>query len=146
MTAWLYKGMKVEESSIPGNAIGFVYKITRVSDGKFYIGKKLLQFKGTKTRVVKLKNGTKKKKKIHTLSKSDWETYWSSSEALKKDISELGEDAFAREILYFCSNKGALSYYELREQMDRRVMEIGNKSYNGIVNARVHKKLVTPVL
>ena len=60
--SWYYKNKLIE--TIPDEYIGFVYLITNTTTGKKYIGKKLAKFSKTTYKVVKLKNGTKKKKKI----------------------------------------------------------------------------------
>jgi hypothetical protein len=147
MNFWIYRDKPVKEiGDFPTAATDFVYKITRIRDGKFYIGKKRLFFSKTSIKTVLLKSGIKRKKKIKSLVPSDWKTYWSSSEELLKDVEKLGLDAFTREILCFCSNKGSSSYYELKYQMDARVLEIGDKSYNGIVNARIHHSHVRKIL
>lgn len=136
---WYYKNEIVEE--LPENIIGFVYLITNNVTGKKYVGKKLAKFTKTKQKTVTLKSGVKKKKKVKTLEDSDWRTYWSSSEELKKDVEVLGEDNFTREILHYCTGKGLLSYMELREQMDRKVLE-SSEYYNGIVQVKIHKSHV----
>lgn len=144
---WYYNNEVIDDDSqFPEKTLGFVYRITRLSDGKFYYGKKLAYFTKTALKTVTLKNGSKKKKKVRTLIPSDWKTYWSSSPELIADVQALGADSFRREILCFCENKGSLSYYELRYQMDARVLEIGDKSYNGIVNIRCHWSHVRPLL
>lgn len=145
MTDWSYKGAPVVDDVIPAGSIGFIYKITRISDGRMYIGKKLLKFSSTSMKTVALKNGTKKKKKVKTLRDSDWKTYWSSSVELVEDVKLLGEESFTREILAFCQNLGSLSYYEARWQMDLRVLERAD-SYNGIVSCRCHHSHVKPIL
>lgn len=143
---WLYNGNIVDdESQFPEGTLGFVYRIVRVSDGKFYYGKKLGWFSKTSIKTVTLKSGVKKRKKVKSLVPSDWKTYWSSSPELVADVGKLGEAAFTREILMFCSNKGSLGYFEARSQMDARVLE-RNDSYNGIINCRVHRTHVKPIL
>lgn len=136
---WVYKNEVVDE--LPNDIIGFVYIITNNVTGKKYIGKKLAKFSKTKQKTVTLKSGEKRKKKIKTLEESDWRTYWSSSDDLKKDVATFGEDKFTREILHYCYGKGVLSYMELREQMDRKVLE-STEYYNGIVQVKIHKSHV----
>jgi hypothetical protein len=126
---------------IPPGSIGFVYIITNLTNNKKYIGKKLFLFSKTTYKVVKLKNGTKKKKKIRSKIDSDWQEYYGSSEALSKDVQEQGAENFKREILYYCSSKSECSYLEAREQFDRRVLE-SDEYYNGHVQVRVHKNHV----
>jgi hypothetical protein len=134
---WYYKGEPVEE--IDEKYTGFVYIITNLVTDKKYIGKKLSKFSKTNVRTIKLKNGTKKKKKIRSKVESDWKTYWSSSKEVIDDVKILGEDKFKREILMFCLSKGTASYFEAKFQMQNEVLEHPDKWYNGIVNCRVHR-------
>ena len=145
MTDWLLEGKPFDESLIPEGALGFIYKITRISDGKAYIGRKLIYFRKTsvKTLYRKLKKGEtgkgeKYKKKTTTLVHSDWREYWGSSERLLADIEKLGVENFMREILCFCYTKGELSYIEARTQMDHRVLENQDQWYNGQIQCRIH--------
>ena len=128
---WIYKNKQFEDSEID-KYIGFVYLITNKTNNRKYVGKKLFWF--TKTRTIK---GKKKREK----SFSDWKMYWSSSEELKGDVKNLGEENFTREILHLCMNKGTMSYLELREQIDRRVLET-NEYYNAFVGGKIHKSHV----
>jgi len=126
---WIYQNKEFTESDIDKN-IGYVYLITNKLNNRQYIGKKLFWF--SKTRTVK---GKKKKEK----ALSDWQTYWSSSEQLKNDVINLGEENFTREILYLCANKGTMSYLEAREQFSRRVLEFPDLWYNGIIQCKIHR-------
>jgi hypothetical protein len=102
-----------------------------------YIGKKLAKFSKTTYKTVKLKNGTKKKKKIRNKIDSDWREYYGSSPELTKDVTSIGPDKFKREILFYCESKAQMSYIEAREQFSRRVLE-SKDYYNGHIQVRVH--------
>jgi hypothetical protein len=113
------------------SALGFVYKITRKSDGKFYIGKKLLFFKTKKKR--------KGKRAVRGLKESDWKSYYGSSNDLKVDVAKLGKAAFTREVIHICQSKFQMSYLELLEQLKYNVMDCKVNTYNGIINVRLRK-------
>ena len=132
---WTYQGVLVE--TLPEDCVGFVYVITNITNNKKYIGKKLAKFSKTTYKTVKLKNGTKKKKKIRSKIDSDWQEYYGSSPNLQKDIDTLGKDKFTREILHYCKSKAATSYIEAREQFERKVLE-SLDYYNNIIQVRVH--------
>lgn len=125
---WLYNGKEVTDEDVM-DYVGFVYSITNIKTGKSYIGKKLLKF--SKTKQVK---GKKKKIKVD----SDWKTYYSSSEALKKDVDELGSENFQREILRLCSSKAECNYWELKYQVERDVL-LSDNFYNSWISARIYK-------
>ena len=133
--SWYYENHIIEE--LPDDCVGFVYLITNTVTGRMYIGKKLAKFAKTTYRVVKLKNGTKKKKKIRGKIDSDWREYYGSSDELLKDIAQLGPENFRREILFYCKSKAETSYIEAREQFSRRVLE-SKDYYNGQISVRVH--------
>jgi hypothetical protein len=132
---WTFQGKTVEE--LPDDCIGFVYMITNTISGRKYIGKKLAKFSKTTLKTVKLKNGTKKKKKIRSKIDSDWRTYYGSSPELTKDVVALGTENFSREILFICKSKAECSYVEAREQFTRKVLE-STDYYNGHIQVRVH--------
>jgi len=133
---WQYQNKVVE--SLPEDCVGFVYLITNKTNDRKYVGKKLAKFSKTTYKTVKLKNGTKKKKKIRGKIESDWLTYYGSSIELNKDVERLGEGSFTREILHFCKSKAECSYIEAREQFSRKVLET-EEYYNGQISVRVHK-------
>ena len=132
---WLYESQTVEQ--LPDDCVGFVYLITNTLTGRKYIGKKLAKFSKITYKVVKLKNGNKKKKKIRSKIDSDWQLYYGSSPELTKDIEKLGIENFSREILYYCKSKSECSYIEAREQFARKVLE-SDDYYNGHIQVRVH--------
>ena len=132
---WYYSGHEITE--LPEDTVGFVYLITNIATGKMYVGKKLAKFAKTTYKVVKLKNGTKKRKKIKSKINSDWQQYYGSSPNLTEDINLQGTHNFRREILYYCRSRSECSYIEAREQFSRRVLE-SDDYYNGHIQVRVH--------
>ena len=122
---------------MPEDCIGFVYLITNNTTGRKYIGKKLAKFSKTTYKMVKLKNGKKKRKKIRSKIQSDWQEYYGSNIELNQDVANLGTNNFTREILYYCTSKAECSYIEAREQFSRKVLE-STDYYNGHIQVRVH--------
>jgi hypothetical protein len=128
---WFYKKQFITEiSDLPENAYGFIYRITKVDDGKFYIGRKNLISERNKPLTKKeLSEHTgkgKKPTKKKVVSESDWKTYYGSNAALKADVKELGKEAFVREILHICTHKKQMTYQELRHQLINGCLESTN--------------------
>jgi hypothetical protein len=132
---WIYENIHVEQ--LPEDCVGFVYLITNNVTGRKYIGKKLAKFSKTTYKVVKLKNGNKKRKKIKSKIDSDWQLYYGSNDQLNRDILALGADNFTREILFYCGSKAECSYVEAREQFAHKVLE-SDEWYNGQIVCRIH--------
>lgn len=125
---WKYNNTDFTEDMI-GDNYGFVYKITNLTNGKKYIGKKF--FYSSKTKQVK---GKKKKFKVF----SDWQSYYGSNEELKKDVIIHGKEMFEREILHLCLSKGSAGYLEAKEQFTNGVLE-SEDYYNTWIMVRVRK-------
>ena len=104
---WLYENIQID--SLPEDCVGFVYLITNNVSGRKYIGKKLAKFSKTSYKIVKLKNGNKKRKKIKSKIDSDWQLYYGSNDQLNQDILALGADNFRREILFYFRSKAECS-------------------------------------
>lgn len=133
--SWLYEETVIE--TLPDDCVGFVYLIENLITGRKYIGKKLAKFAKTSYKVVKLKNGTKKRKKIKSKIDSDWQTYYGSNDELNKDVQVLGAENFKRTILQYCYSKAECSYIEAKLQFECRVLESDNY-YNNFISVRVH--------
>ena len=133
--SWYYQGQEVTE--LPEDCVGYVYCITNLTNNRKYIGKKLAKFSKTTYKVVKLKNGKKKRQKIRSKIVSDWQEYYGSSKELTADIAQIGKENFKREILFYCSSKAECSYIEAREQFSHKVLE-SKDYYNGQISVRVY--------
>jgi hypothetical protein len=126
--SWVYHGRKLTEAEIVQYP-AFVYCITNTLNDRKYIGKKLTTKAGYKTT-----NGKRKKIRLP----SDFMVYYGSNTELLDDVKLFGEDKFIREILYFCTKPAEATYLELREQIDRRVLE-KEEYYNTWIMVRIRK-------
>lgn len=130
-TGWHWSdGSLVEE--FPAGSVGFVYMITCKNSGKFYVGKKKLNFKRTK----QVKG---KKKRIEV--ESDWRIYYGSNDELRADVAAMGEDAFYRMILHVCKTLSECNYMETYEIFNRNCL-LREDCYNSWVSCKIHKKHV----
>jgi len=125
---WLYQNKEFTENEI-GDAFGYVYCITNLTNNRKYIGKKFFTKAGRK----QVKGKVKKVRKT-----SDWSTYYGSNKELQEDVLKLGESNFHREILYLCYSKSECSYRETAEIFKRGALLTENY-YNAWVTAKIHK-------
>jgi len=103
---WIYKNKEINDiSQFKEGSIGFVYIIRNKALNKLYVGKKALFHKKT---LPPLKG---KKRKRVVVKESDWKRYMGSS----KESMKWDKDDCKREILYICSTKTLMSYYEVKE-------------------------------
>jgi hypothetical protein len=106
---WLYEGEEFSEDIKKYE--GFVYLIENLTNGRKYVGKKSF-WQRRKNR----KTGRRQKKE------SDWKKYFGSSDEVKADVKELGEENFKRTILRLCIYAKEMSFHEQREQWERGVL------------------------
>ena len=130
--SWSYEGKPFSSENIDGHA-GFVYEITDTLNGKKYIGKKKL----SATRTLKPLKGQKRKRKV--VSESDWMDYYGSSEEVKALVEEFGPDRFDRKILRLCKTTAEMSYFEMKEQIERDVLLKPDEYYNAFVGGKIHR-------
>jgi len=131
---WFYEN---EEYAGPTRSlVGFVYIITELETGKKYVGKKLFW----STRKLPPLKGKKRRRTV--VKESDWRDYFGSSEELKSLVESNGGDKYHREILHLCKSKGAMSYLELKEQVERDVL-FRDDYYNEFIGAKIHSKHVS---
>lgn len=129
---WYFQGEAYNPETPPEDAVGFVYRITNLSNGMMYIGKKLLWSR----RRVPVKGKTRKK---IVIKESDWRKYYGSNKALKEEVQNHGEDKYKREILRFCKTKGECSYYEAKFQFEFDVL-LRDDYYNEFIQCRINAK------
>ena len=118
----------------PEDNFGFVYKITNLTDGRFYIGKKVFwnnkKHKLTRKQLAE-QTGPGRKPTFEVIkTESDWKTYWGSNKQLLADIKALGENHFECLILHVCKTKKQLTYYEMHYQCKFECLVSPSLSYN----------------
>lgn len=129
---WIYNGRAVTNDDT-ADQYGFVYRITNLTNGRQYIGRKYLTKAGRKT----VKGKTKKVR-----VSSGWENYWGSNDALKEDLKVFGPDLFKREIIRFCKRRADVSYWETYHILTEGAL-LGNNWYNSWVSCKIHKNHLT---
>ena len=128
----------------PEDNFGFVYKITNLTDGKFYIGKKVFwnnkKHKLTKKQLAEQSGPGRKPTYEVIRTESDWKTYWGSNKQLLADIKALGEDHFECLILHVCKTKKQLTYYEMHYQCKFECLVSPSLSYNDNILGKFFSK------
>lgn len=123
--SWLHKGEVFNDSKIPEGAIGFIYEMEAIIDGKAvrYIGKKNFYSTTKKKLGVKaLANMEDKRARKYTIQvKPNYQNYYSSNKVLQ-DAHKNGVP-IKRFMVRICFSKTELTYHETKYQFTREVLE-----------------------
>ena len=137
---WTYKGQVFGELDIPNNAIGFIYQMSAIIDGKSvsYIGKKnffanIKRPLGKKALAV---TTDKRLKKYKLVIRPDFLNYYSSNTVLKQAHKQ--GVTIKREILKICYSARELTYQETKHQFVYEVLE-KEEFLNGNILGRFYK-------
>lgn len=138
--SWIYQGKEFDDKQIPDGAVGFVYIMSAIIDGKsvLYVGKKNF-FANVKRPLGKkaLAMSTDKRlKKYKRELKPDFMKYYSSNKVLK-DAHKAGV-IIKREILRICYSQMELTYQETKHQFIYEVLE-KQEFLNGNILGRFYK-------
>jgi hypothetical protein len=138
--SWLYEGRPFNDSMIPEGAVGFVYEMEAVINGKSvrYVGKKNF-YSVTKKKFGKkaMANVTDKRtKKYETVTKPSYQKYYSSN-AVLKEAHKAGVK-IKRFMVKICFSNMELTYYETKYQFVREVLE-KEEFLNGNILGRFYK-------
>ena len=135
---------KYGEEYNPKDYLGFVYRITNLTNSKFYIGKKFFWYnkkkKLTKKQLAEQTGPGRKSTTEIIKVESDWQTYWGSSKELLNDIKELGNEHFECIILQLCKTKKELTYFELHHQCKSDVLLPNILTYNDNILGKFFRK------
>lgn len=137
---WIYKNVEFNDNMIPEGAVGFIYEMSAIIDGKpvRYIGKKNF-FAKIKRKLGKkaLAMTTDKRLKKYRLDlRPDYEKYYSSNKILK-DAHKAGV-IIKREMLMICYSQMELTYQEVKHQFIHEVLE-KEEFLNGNILGRFYK-------
>jgi hypothetical protein len=135
---WVFEGKEFTEDMIPEGAVGFVYEMLAIIDGKSvrYIGKKNF-YADVKTKLAKKDLPTDKRLKSYKrVRKTTYQNYYSSNEVLKK--AKKDGITIRREILEICFSKLNLSYAECKYQFTLAVLE-KDEFLNGNILGKFYK-------
>lgn len=124
---WLFNDKPLELEDAEGYE-GFVYLIRNKETDEKYIGRKYFHT------IRKVKGKTRRVRK-----ESDWKTYYSSHDDLKKDAKENGVDKYERIVLHICKTRGDVNYMEIKEQFNRNVLE-DDTYLNDNINGKWYSK------
>tara|TARA_R110002020_G_scaffold29571_9_gene93225 strand:- start:151 stop:621 length:471 start_codon:yes stop_codon:yes gene_type:complete len=140
MNPWLYKGKVFKDKDIPKDAIGFVYEMETIVDGKSvrYVGKKnFYSHRKKKFGKKALAAMTDKRaKKYEMVSKINYANYYSSNDILKE--AHKAGTPIKRYIVRICYTKMELTYFETKYQFIRGVLE-KEEYLNGNILGKFYK-------
>jgi hypothetical protein len=137
--SWYYNNKEFIDKMIPDKAIGFVYNMEAVINGKkvSYIGKKNF-YSNTRVKLAKKNLPTDKRKKTYkTVTKLAYNNYYSSNDVLK--TAHKNGVPINRYILKICYSKTELSYYETKYQFVYEVLE-SDTWLNGNILGKFYKQ------
>ena len=132
---WIYNGEEFTSDMIESYH-GFVYEVTDTHNKMKYIGKKKFWSKVTRPPLKGRKN------KRRSIKESDWQTYYGSNEEVKTLVEEFGPSRFKRTILKLCVSPGQMTYFEMKEQIDREVLFKPEEYYNAFIGGKIHRNHV----
>jgi hypothetical protein len=136
--SWTYRGIVFEDTNIPDGAVGFVYAMSAIINGKsvIYIGKKNF-YASVKTKLSKKAMPTDKRLKTYKrVTKTSYQNYFSSNETLKQAHKD--GIIIKRKILKICYSKTELTYQEVKHQFLLGVLE-SDLYLNGNILGRFYK-------
>lgn len=140
--SWVYQNTEFDEMCIPDGAVGFVYMMSAIIDGKsyMYIGKKnfFANIKKPLGKKALAMSTDKRLKKYRRELRPDFMRYYSSNKILK----EAHKDGVVikREILRICYSSTELTYQETKYQFVYEVLE-KQEFLNGNILGRFYKTI-----
>ncbi len=137
---WTYNNTEITDiKQFPEGAIGIIYRIDNLSNGKYYFGRKTcISNKKKKLTIAekKIVGNERKTFKYEITETSGWKSYRGSNKPLLADLNN--GDLFKKTILQFCFSKAELTFYETRAIACSECM-LTEDCYNDWFSAKVYK-------
>ena len=137
---WIYNGKEITSiDQFPDGAIGIIYRIDNLTNGKYYFGRKTCISKKKKKLTIaekKLEENKRKTFKYEVSETSGWKTYKGSNKPLLADLAK--GDKFTKEIIQFCFSKAEMTFYETRAIICSTCL-LSEDCYNDWVTCKVYK-------
>ena len=137
---WKYNNKDITSiEQFPEGAIGIIYRINNLSNGKYYFGRKTCISRKKKKLTIaekKLEENKRKTFKYEVSESSGWKTYRGSNKPLLADLNK--GDKYEKIILQFCFSKAEMTFYETRAIACSDCM-LTEDCYNDWFSAKVYK-------
>jgi hypothetical protein len=137
---WTYNNKEITSiEQFPEGAIGIIYRIDNLTNGRYYFGRKTCISKRKKKLTIaekKLEENKRKTFKYEVSETSGWKSYKGSNKPLLSDIAK--GDKFKKEIIQFCFSKAEMTFYETRAIICSTCL-LSEDCYNDWVSCKVYK-------
>ena len=137
---WTFNGEIVDTiDKFPKGAIGIIYRIDNLSNGKYYFGRKTCISNRKKKLTLaekKLEENKRKTYKYEITETAGWKNYKGSNKPLLADLAK--GDKYKKEIIQFCFSKAEMTFYETRAIICSTCL-LSDSCYNDWVSCKVYK-------
>ena len=137
---WTYNNQVIDHiNKLPQGAIGVIYRIDNLTNGKYYFGRKTCISNRKKKLTIaekKLEENKRKTFKYEITETAGWKTYIGSNKPLLADLNK--GDSYKKEIIQFCFSKAEMTFYETRAIICSTCL-LSEDCYNDWVSCKVYK-------